>query len=175
MQINFKKSYVFVGVGVSLYVLWLILYQYVIKASTTWDFWLNYNIVEVSNYLLNFFGIDSYIDIESNHVMLLKDSGYNSGVWVGDNCNGFKLFSIFSIFLIAYPGSWKSKIWFIPLGIIIIHLANIIRVIALFIIGDHYPEWLDFNHLYTFTAFVYSVIFVLWIIWIRKFGFKIEQ
>ena len=175
MQINLKKSYVFVLVGVSLYILWLLLYQYVIKAYTLWDYYLNYNIVEISNALLNFFGIPSYIDVESDHVLLLKDSGYNAGVWVGDNCNGFKLFSIFSIFLIAYPGSRKSKIWYIPFGLVIIHLANIIRVMALFIIGDHYPEWLDFNHLYTFTAFVYGVIFLLWLFWIKRFGYKLQQ
>lgn len=175
MSVNFKRNYVFVGVGVTLYLIWLIVYQYVIKIYTVWDFELNYNIVEISNFWLNSFGIPSYIDVESDHIMLLKDTGYNAGVWVGDNCNGFKLFSIFSIFLLAYPGSSWSKLWYIPLGIILIHLANIVRIMALFIISDHHPEWLDFNHLYTFTAFVYGVIFLLWIVWIKRYGTKLNN
>ncbi|MFK8037028.1 MAG: exosortase X [Crocinitomicaceae bacterium] len=175
MGINIKRSYIFVGVGIALYLIWLVLYQYVIKVKTDWDFWLNYNIVDISNFILNSVGFSSYIDIESDHVKLIKDAGYNAGVWVGDNCNGFKLFSIFSIFLIAFPGSTRSKFWYIPLGIIVIHLANVVRIIALFIISDYHPEWLDFNHLYTFTAFVYGVIFILWLVWIKKYGTKLNN
>jgi hypothetical protein len=54
------------------------------------------------------------VEIESDHVILMLDHTTNTGVWVGDECNGFKLFSIFSIFVIAFPGSWKTKAWFIP-------------------------------------------------------------
>lgn len=171
-----KKSLRFIIVGVFLYLLWLVLYQFYIKTHTTYDFWLNYNIVSISNDILHMMNIPSYIDVESEHVMLLMDSAYkNAGVWVGDNCNGFKLFSIFSIFIIAFPGSWVSKLWYIPLGLVVIHLANVVRIIALFIISDHHPEWLDFNHLYTFTAFVYGVIFLLWIIWVRGYGDKLQN
>lgn len=168
-----KKKLQFFILGPVLYILWLLAYQYLIKVYTNWDFELNFNIVNISNFILNSFDVNSYIDVESDHVMLLKDASINAGVWVGDNCNGFKLFSIFSIFLIAFPGSILSKLWYIPLGIVIIHFANIVRIISLFIISEHHPEWLDFNHLYTFTAFVYGVIFLLWIIWIKKYGLKI--
>jgi exosortase family protein XrtF len=171
-----KKSIQFIIIGIGLYLVWLLAYQFLIKPYTILDYQLNALIVENAVDLLDIFGIQSYLEIESDHVLLLKDSEYqNAGVWVGDNCNGFKLFSIFSIFLLAYPGNWKSKIWYIPLGLLIIHWANVIRVAALFVISDHYPEYLNFNHLYTFTAFVYIVIFVLWIVWIRRFGIKLNN
>lgn len=173
-----QKSLQFVITGVVLYVIWLLIYQFYIKTYTNFDFALNYNIVSISNEILNFLNVQSYIDVESEHVLLLKDSAFrNAGVWVGDNCNGYKLFSIFAIFIIAFPGSKLSKLWYIPFGILVIHLANVFRIIALFIISDYHPEWLDFNHLYTFTAFVYGVIFLLWIIWVKKYGdkLKVEQ
>lgn len=154
--------------GSFLYGIWLTLYYLVIKPYTFWDYYLDYTIVGLSQALLNIFGISTSISLESDHVILLMDGTVNSGVWVGDECNGFKLFSIFSIFIIAYPGKWKTKLWFIPLGIVLIHVANIIRVSSLLVIYDKYPTFLDFNHNYTFTIFVYSIIFILWIWWAKK-------
>ncbi len=150
-----------------LYVLWLLLYYFLIKTHTNWDFYLNYNICYLSDVLLNLFGVDTYIDIESDHVVLFMDGGNYRGIWVGDECNGFKLFSIFTIFILAFPGNIKKKAWFIPLGLVIVHLANVIRVAGLVLINNYYPKFLDFNHLYTFTVFVYGIIFLLWY-WFAK-------
>ena len=175
MEIQKKNILKFILIGLTLYLGWLLIYHFLIKEYTNWDYWLNYNIVYISHHIFAVFSIETFIDIESNHVVLIKDLSMNSGVWVGDNCNGFKLFSIFSIFLIAFPGNGISKIWFIPLGMILIHLANIIRVMALLVINDYNPAWLDFNHNYTFTVFVYVIIFLLWLFWLKKHGAKIEK
>jgi hypothetical protein len=43
-------------------------------------------------------------------------------------------------------------------------------VAALAIIVDINPEWLDFNHDYTFTILVYAAVFALWYLWIEKFS-----
>lgn len=158
----------FLILGAGLYVLWLLAYYFIIKSYTNWDFYLNYNICQLSDLFLNLFGVDTYIDIESDHVVLFMDGGNYRGIWVGDECNGFKLFSIFAIFIIAFPGSIKKKAWFIPLGLAIVHLANVIRVGALVLINNYYPRFLDFNHLYTFTVFVYGIIFLLWYWYAKK-------
>lgn len=151
-----------------LYLVWLLTYYFLIKTQTNWDYYLNYNICSLSDSLLGVFGIDTYIDIESDHVVLFMDGGNYRGIWVGDECNGFKLFSIFSIFIIAFPGNWKKKAWFIPLGLLIVHIANVIRVAGLVLINNYYPKFLDFNHLYTFTIFVYGIIFLLWFWYAKK-------
>ncbi|MBK6526937.1 MAG: archaeosortase/exosortase family protein [Crocinitomicaceae bacterium] len=98
------------------------------KVHTDWDYYLDYSIVYLSQQVLDLFGFVTMIEIESDHVILMLDHTTNTGVWVGDECNGFKLFSIFSIFVIAFPGNWKTKAWFIPIGLLLIHTANIIRV-----------------------------------------------
>lgn len=167
-----NKLIQFVVVFGVLYTLWLILYQGVIKSETNWDYYLNENIGELSVWFFDVFNIDSALEIDSDHVIVsLPESNYR-GVWVGDNCNGFKLFSIFSIFIIAFPGNVLSKLWFVPLGIVIVHLANIIRIMALVLINDQHPAYLDFNHDYTFTIFVYSIIFGLWYFWLNKLSAK---
>jgi len=160
----------FLILGGILYGAWLLIYYLLIKPYTNWDYYLDLSIVYLSHEILSWFGVGTVIEIESDHVILLMENATNSGVWVGDECNGFKLFSIFSIFILAFPGSWKIKLWFIPMGLLFIHMANIIRVMALLLIYDSFPSALDFNHLYTFTIFVYSIIFLLWWWWAKTYG-----
>ncbi len=94
----------------------------------------------------------------------------NQGVWIGAACNALTLFSLFSIFVIAFPGRWKHKLWFIPAGIVIIHILNLVRVCALCIIAYHNFDLLAFNHTYTFTVFIYACIFALWYWWVVRYS-----
>ena len=82
---------------------------------------------------------------------------------VGPSCDGVVLFALFAIFILSFPGRWLRKLWFIPLGIAAIHAANILRIVSLLFIQLYFgEEALKFNHDYTFTVFVYSIIFALW-------------
>jgi len=87
-------------------------------------------------------------------------------------CNGLILYVIFLIFMVSFPGPLKHKAWFIPLGLIIIYLSNLLRVVALVIIQIYAPDYLVFNHKYTFTMVIYGVIFLLWIIWVKMISVK---
>ena len=60
------------------------------------------------------------------------------------------------------------RLWYIPLGLALIHLSNLIRIASLVLILLYSPESLAFNHDYTFTIFVYAVIFALWYGWVCK-------
>jgi len=167
-RIKKNKILSFFLLAAGLYISWLLIYYLLINKYTSWDFELNYNIVYLAHKGFDLFGVVSHIELESDHVLLLLDAGTNRPILVGDECNGFKLFSIFSIFILAFPGSIKKKMWFIPMGLLLIHLANVIRIMALVLINTYYPKYLDFNHLYTFTIFVYSIIFFLWYYWAKN-------
>lgn len=146
------------------------MYNSVIQQYTLWDYKLNRNIADLAIMFFDLFGVESVMEIDSDHVIVSFPNSLHRGVWVGDNCNGFKLFSVFSIFILAYPANWKSKIWFIPIGVFLVHIANVIRIMALVLINDYNPMYLDFNHDYTFKIFVYSIIFGLWYFWLKKFA-----
>ena len=160
----------FLVIGTALYLLWLFVYYFLIKQYTDWDTSLNYLIVFNAQDLLSLLNIEAFVEYESDQVLIVLNNTLFKGVRVGDECNGFKLFSIFSIFILAFPGNWKNKLWFIPMGIVIVHIANVIRVAALLYISNYYPTYMDFNHLYTFTVFVYAIIFVLWFWYAKKFS-----
>lgn len=100
----------------------------------------------------------------------LRTIGVEGGhlLWIGDPCNGVGLFAVFLIFLVAYGGPWKHKLWFGTLGLLSIHFINALRVAALCIIVRIDYEWLNFNHDYTFYVVVYGWVFLLWYIWVKR-------
>ncbi|MGB1031545.1 MAG: exosortase X [Flavobacteriales bacterium] len=159
----------FLIIGTLAYLAWVVLYQYYIEPETNFDEWIIHVIIQTSELFMNSFGFDltPYQDgVYSNHIGVLG----SSGVTVGAPCNGLVLLVLFLIFILAFPGKWLHKIWFIPLGLVLIHIVNCFRVIALALIVVDHPEWLDFNHDYTFTVVVYSFVFFLWYIWVNKFS-----
>ena len=165
----------FLTIAGGAYFAWLFVYYFIIREYTNWDYLLDLNIVQMSHWLLGIFGWDTFVELESSHVLLFVTEGDFRGVMVGDECNGFKLFSIFAIFILAFPGNWKHKLWFIPVGILLIHLSNVVRVCALMLIQNYHPEYLDFNHLYTFTIFVYGIILLLWYWYIKKYSAYVKK
>lgn len=92
----------------------------------------------------------------------------SSGVMIGSPCNGISLMALFSGFILAFPAPIKSKLTMIPLGLLGIHLLNYIRILLLCLLAFYHPEWLAFNHDYTFTLIVYACIFVSWVYWVKK-------
>ena len=92
------------------------------------------------------------------------------GLWIGDKCNGVELFALFCVFIIAYPGKWNRKIIYLIVGILSVHLINILRVVGLAIVQHHFQDWTEFNHTYIFNTLVYAYIFLLWMIWATKFS-----
>jgi len=133
---------------------------------------------QISIYLANFstpfirlFGFTPIIDTSTDFIITSVEGNYlNHGVWIGEPCNGVKIFGLFSIFILAFQGKWYHKLWYIPVGILILHLANAIRIAILTIISAENPEILDFNHNITFQVLVYSIVFGLWYIWVNKFS-----
>ena len=154
------------------YISWIILYYYLLEPKTLLDERIITHIVHVSAWLLKCFGYSTFEETRDTTFQLVGIVGgsNNPGVWIGTACNAVSLFALFTIFIIAMPGSWKNKMWFIPMGLLIIHLANILRVTLLAIIAYVNVNYLNFNHTYTFTILTYSIIFILWIWWVNKFS-----
>jgi exosortase family protein XrtF len=87
---------------------------------------------------------------------------------VYEGCNGLNTMIIFLAFVFAF-GKWTNKIlWFIPVGLLIIHLANLARIGLLFFVSQYRPSYMYFTHKYLFTAVLYVVVFLLWVWWVRK-------
>jgi exosortase/archaeosortase family protein len=82
-----------------------------------------------------------------------------------EGCSGLKQFAQFGILILLCPGKWYNKIWFIPSGIILIHITNIVRMVGLSMVIMNCPEYWEFTHNFLFKWLFYAVIFSLWVFW----------
>jgi exosortase family protein XrtF len=163
----------FILTSAGLYIVPYLLYQFIVKRYTLYDQKFISSIIHSTDFLLKTIGYKTFLSLSDRDLQVIGIDGSN-GVWVGSNCNAITLFTLFSVFVVAYPGHQKSKLWFIPLGIVAIHILNLLRVVALALIAYYYPQALNFNHTYTFTFLVYAFIFLLWMVWIQKFSNRIN-
>jgi exosortase/archaeosortase family protein len=103
---------------------------------------------------------------DAKRIMYFDNNGF---IGVNMSCSGFKqLLQLILLFLI-YPGPWKHKAWFIPVGIIAIYLVNLFRIVALSVVVVNSPEYFRVTHDYIIRALFYVVIFALWVVWVEKF------
>lgn len=89
-------------------------------------------------------------------------------MYVNSGCSGLKQILQFALLIMLFPGPWKKKLWFIPLGILVMHLTNLIRVIGLAVIMNNWPQYWNFSHDYIFRVMFYVVIFLLWVVWVER-------
>lgn len=160
----------FLALGAGLYLAWYLLFEFVLHPHGGLDRAAIDSLLNWAATLLKALGYE--LIPEPVNAENIRTIGVQGGhlLWIGDPCNGVGLFAVYLIFLIAYPGPWKHKLWFGTLGLLSIHLINAIRVAALCIIVKYDYELLNFNHDYTFYVIVYGWVFLLWAIWVRKFA-----
>jgi exosortase/archaeosortase family protein len=90
-------------------------------------------------------------------------------VEISHYCSALKQILQWIFLMILFPGPWKHKLWFIPIGVIALHIINIFRIVFLFILLFHFPEYWDLAHDYVPRPFFYGLIFGMWVIWVERF------
>jgi exosortase/archaeosortase family protein len=69
----------------------------------------------------------------------------------------------------------QAKLWFIPLGLMLIFMINVFRLLALILIQAHYNSYFDFAHDYLYVVVTYSLIFVLVMWWMNRWAFATDK
>ncbi|HEX9979770.1 MAG TPA: exosortase family protein XrtF [Flavobacterium sp.] len=87
-----------------------------------------------------------------------------------EGCNAMSVMILFAAFVVAFAGKLKHTVLYILAGFLIIHILNISRIALLCSAMFHYPEYEHFLHGVVFPLFIYSVVFILWVIWVNKFS-----
>lgn len=164
----------FIIKAIVLYALCYFTYEFIIKTYTRIDQFFIRFIINCCTAIFDILNYRTFVSREVNDFQVFGIDGSN-GVWIGGACNGITLMFLFAIFIIAYPGNIKAKYWYLPLGIILVYSLNLIRIISLALIAFYSPEYLDFNHTYTFTFIAYSFVFGLWMLWVNKFSIQKEM
>lgn len=161
----FFGSYAILTLGYQLYLTYL-------NSPEYYPDYFTHIVAQQTEQLIASFGYETYIAPTPNDESMSIAIGQNYIVRVIEGCNAISVLILFLSFIIAFHADWKSTFIYIISGCAIIYLLNILRI-ALITIGIHeIPEYKDLLHDIFFPLFIYGVVFLLWVIWVRYYQKK---
>ncbi len=94
------------------------------------------------------------------------------GIFIGDLCLGIAPMVIFSGFIFVFGDNPRNKLWFIPLGLALINVINVLRTSALVLVQVHYQRYFKLAHENIYLYLTYGLIFALLLWWMNRLAFK---
>lgn len=91
---------------------------------------------------------------------------------IENGCNGVEAMIIFLAAVLAFPASWTARLAGLAIGIVAIQAVNLVRVVALFLTGVHFPDFFDSSHTVVWQTVVILAAVLLWIFWANRFAVR---
>jgi exosortase/archaeosortase family protein len=174
-----KKHTVLKGIiikGILLYALWIVMFHSFGVGKGGFDEKMSIAIGESVTHVLTYFGANvnsykgEYLDFKGENIYHLGIGENDIGVIIGNRCNGLLISVLYIGFFMVFPGKTLPKIVFAIGGLILLTAANIARIIALLYNHAYHYISFEFNHKYTYSFLMYSIIFLLWMYWVNHYS-----
>jgi exosortase family protein XrtF len=122
-----------------------------------------------SELIINSLGYDAWIAPHPNEpsIKLIINNKFVARVIEG--CNSISIVILFVSFVIAFADTFKRTLIYLLAGTVLIYSVNLIRIAILSIGLFHYPWRREILHTVIFPLIIYGLVFVLWMIWVRRF------
>jgi exosortase family protein XrtF len=167
---EFKPSLFFLAKFIGIYVIGNILYGLFIESYGDFPDPVTQWVTEQTSWVLNLLGEETRaIPLTEDPIIQLVRSDF-VGLNVFEGCNGINVMIVFMAFIVSFGGPLRSMAWYIPVGLLLIHIANLLRLFLLYFVNLKWEEHFYFFHKYLFTASIYVFVFALWGYWIWKFS-----
>ncbi|MFV5702312.1 exosortase family protein XrtF [Flavobacterium sp. XS2P12] len=169
--ILYKLFLLFLGTFFLVYIVLTVLYQAYLNSfgENKLDI-ITRMVAENTNQLFQLF--DANFRIEENEsqsfIKLIYDQKYVGRIVEG--CNAISVIILFISFVVAFSGKLKATLLFIFGGSLLIYVLNILRIAVLSALIFYFPKQEPFLHGVLFPLYIYGVVFILWLIWVRKFS-----
>lgn len=141
---------------------WELLYNFVLKPSGIPDDQLTRMVQLGAMKLLSWFYTD--IGEDGNRIVL----NGNDAVSIARQCNGLELIVLYLGFILCLPSGWKRMLSFSLVGVLVIYVLNVIRTALLAAMYDADHSLTDFAHHYVFKIIIYAVVFLGWVLYMKK-------
>ncbi len=168
-----NKMYLFIANTVGIFLL-MILFYGLLRRNESINMWYvnrlnDYAIIllKIAKHIIQQFG---YEVVTYGKTIRIIDNFSTKGIFMDRGCMGRNVMLGYLGLILAYPGRNIHKLWYIPLGLMILVFVNAIRIAGLAIIADCCPQYSDINHYVVFKIAAWIVIFLLWVVWMNKFG-----
>jgi exosortase family protein XrtF len=159
------------------YVLLTIFYQLYLTYLSSTDYYPDYltNVVaHQSEELIAAFGHETYIAKTPSDESMSIAIGQQYIIRVVEGCNSMSVLIMFLSFILAFHAKWKATLLYILAGSAVIYVLNVFRI-ALIAIGIHeIPQHKDLLHDIFFPLFIYGVVFLLWVVWVKYYQKTIQ-
>jgi exosortase family protein XrtF len=86
-----------------------------------------------------------------------------------EGCNSISIIILFVSFILAYAGKFKTTLFYLLFGCVMIYAVNLIRIVILSIGLYHYPWRREILHSVIFPLIIYGLVFLLWMFWVNRF------
>lgn len=117
--------------------------------------------------LEHIFNID--ILTKDQTIVFMNHENWLSHVTVAPECTSLKQWLHWLFLMLIFPGPWKHKAWYIPLGLVVIEFINVVRVVGISLFLIRFPHGFEFAHDYIFKTMFYVFIFLMWVVWVECF------
>lgn len=150
--------------------------------NSTPVYYFSKTFIAISHQLISLFGYKGYTDffrLENMEYVAALCTPWKDCLYLAWPCLGVKVTAVFMALIIVFPGDSRHKWWYIPMGIVLIQVFNIIRFSGLMMIAYHYPievitnfnmGRLGIGYHEIFNLVLYLVIFALFVAWIKIYG-----
>lgn len=165
---EFKPALIFLAKFLMTYVVGNLLYGILVESYNNSPDLFTVAVARQTAVVLDVFGysVTTQVNPAGPTVFLVK--GQRLVIDVFEGCNGLNVMIVFLSFLVAFGGSRKRMLWFVPAGIFVIHLFNLARLTLLYVLAEGGSTHFHYFHKYFFTAILYVCVFGLWALWIKK-------
>lgn len=152
------------------YLLMSVLYGLYLKVSENGNYFPDFvtNLVaQQSSAVLDAFGYNSILvpDSIAQGMLLTIDNKYTVNIVEG--CNSISVIILFITFIIAFAENFKKTLLFLFAGVVLIYIVNLLRIAILTVALYKYPQYENLLHSVVFPGIIYSMVFILWMIWVR--------
>jgi exosortase family protein XrtF len=120
--------------------------------------------------LLNLFPTDAGIEENKAETFIILIYNHKYVARIIEGCNAISVIILFISFIVSFSGKVKPTMLFIFGGSIVIYILNVLRIAMLSVLIYHFPGQVSLLHGVFFPLFIYGVVFILWVIWVRKFS-----
>ena len=87
-----------------------------------------------------------------------------------EGCNSISAIILFVSFIFAFAVRFKTTLFYMLFGSILIYVVNLFRVVILSIGLYNYPWRREILHSVIFPLIIYGLVFLLWMFWVNRFA-----
>lgn len=118
-------------------------------------------VARISAFLLSFF--TDQVSVHGTYV-----SSRLFSVEIAQGCDAYRICSLLTAAIIAFPARLRLKVWGLVLGLLWLNLLNFVRIVSLFFIGGYFYAYFQRSHEVYFPIFLICMTLAAWIVWVRQ-------